>query len=372
MYNKAMPSIRETRAFKFWEKYEHHLGVGALVVGFTFDVILAKSPASVVDNILLLSYLFIAASIILILNLAPVRRKRERDITHEPLFLLLVLQFCFGGLASNLLVLYGKSGTFASDTIFLALLVALILGNEYLRSRYAQLRFNIAAYYFLLLTYCIIAVPTWITHSIGALSFLLSGLISLAVIAVFLIILFTAVLRDVEGKRHVHEIAVMVSVIFILFNGLYFMHVIPPVPLSLKDIGIYHSVLKYSSGDYLALYEPSPWYEFWRDTNANFTYRAGESAYCFTSVYAPAKLGTPIYHVWEHYDTAAKEWEQMASISFAIAGGRAEGYRGFSVVTMSSAGQWRCNVETQSGALVGRSVFTAVPGVASTIASTTL
>lgn len=367
-----MPSIRETRAFKFWEKYEHHLGVGALAVGFTFDVILAKSPASVVDNILLISYLFIAASIIIILNLAPLRRKRERDANHEPLFLLLMLQFCFGGLASNLLVLYGKSGTFASDTIFLALLVALILGNEYLRSRYAQLRFNIAAYYFLLLTYCIIAVPTWITHSIGTLSFLFSGLISLVVVTIFLIILFTAVLRGDDAQKHMHEIAVMVSIIFILFNGLYFLHIIPPVPLSLKDIGIYHSVLKYSSGDYLALYEPAPWYEFWQGTNTNFTYGAGESAYCFTSVYAPAKLGTPIYHIWEHYDATSKDWKQTASVSFAIAGGRPEGYRGFSVVTMSSPGQWRCNIETSSGALVGRTTFTAVPGVAASMASTTL
>ena len=365
-----MPSIRESRAFKFWEKYEHHLGVGALAVGFAFDVILAKSPANVVDNILLVSYLFIAATIIILLNIAPVRRRRA-DGQSEPFVFLLILQFCFGGLASNMLVLYGKSGTVAADAIFVAMLLALVLGNEYLRSRYAQLRFNIGMYYFLLLTYCIIAGPTWVFHSIGTMSFLLSGLISLVVIAVFLIILFAAVLRGAERQKEMHQIGVMVAVMFVVFNGLYFLQIIPPVPLSLKDIGIYHSVLKYSSGDYLAIYEPAPWYAFWQDTSSNFHYTAGESAYCFSSVYAPAKLDTPIYHVWQEYDAASKSWQTVARVSFPIAGGRPDGYRGFSVVTIS-AGQWRCDVETASGALVGRTSFTAVPGSAAGLANTTL
>ncbi len=364
-----MVSLRETRAFKFWERYEHHLGVGAVALGFAFDVFLAKSPASVVDNILLVSYLFIAATIIILLNIAPVRRRRAQGV-NEPFIFLLMLQFCFGGLASNLLVLYGKSGTLAADAIFVALLATLVFSNEYLRSRYAQLRLNIGIYYFLLLTYCIIAAPTFIFHTIGPGTFLLSGLISLAVMALFLVILFAAVLRG--ARKQTHQIVTMVAIIFVIFNGLYFLQVIPPVPLSLKNIGIYHSVLRYSSGDYLALYEPSPWYEFWRDTSSTFTYAQGESAYCFSSVYAPAELDTPIYHRWEYYDAAAKSWQTVARISYSIAGGRPQGYRGFSVITIANPGEWRCDVETANGALIGRSTFTAVPGSVGALASTTL
>lgn len=364
-----MVSLRESRAFKFWQRYEHHLGVGALAVGFTFDVFLAKSPASIVDNTLLVSYLFIAATIIILLNIAPVRRRRERGVS-EPFIFLLILQFCFGGLASNLLVLYGKSGTLAADAFFVALLAMLVFGNEYLRSRYAQLRFNIGVYYFLLLTYCIIAVPTFIFHAVGPGVFLLSGLISLAVMVVFLTILFAAVLRG--APKQAHQIVMMVAIIFVVFNGLYFLQVIPPVPLSLKSIGIYHSVLRYSSGDYLALYEPPPWYEFWQDTSPAFTYAPGESAYCFSSVYAPAQLDTPIYHRWEYYDPAAKSWETISRISYPITGGRPAGYRGFSVITLTNPGAWRCDVETESGALIGRTTFTAVPGMVGSLASTTL
>ena len=30
------------RTFLFWQKYEHHIGVGALIMGFLFDLWIAK------------------------------------------------------------------------------------------------------------------------------------------------------------------------------------------------------------------------------------------------------------------------------------------------------------------------------------------
>ncbi len=350
-----MVNIRETRIFKWWEKYEHHLGVGALVVGFTFDVLIAKNPESIADNILLVSYLFISAAIIVLLNLHK-HRKAEAD----PLFLLLILQFCFGGLTSNMLVLYGKSGTLAGSAVFIAMMVALIFGNEYLRGRYAHLRFNIAVYYFLLLTYCVMAAPTFIFHSISPGIFFLSGVISLLVMAVFGFVLFTLVLRG--SYVQLKQMVASVLGIFIIFNALYFFDIIPPVPLSLKHIGVYHSVLRSSAGDYLVIYESSPWYVFWRDTSAQFNYEPGQSAYCFSSVYAPTQLSTPIYHIWEKYNTESKGWEVMSKVSYGISGGRASGYRGFSATASLTPGKWRCDVETGSGALIGRITFTAVEG----------
>src|ERR1700741_1061382 len=111
-----------TRLFKLWQKYEHHLGVGALLVGFGVDLILAKRPDSITDNLLLLFYLVTAGLTIIALNI-----RVRRGNTAEPLLFLLALQFCFGGLASNLLILYGKSGTFTVDAIFVGLLVLLVL-----------------------------------------------------------------------------------------------------------------------------------------------------------------------------------------------------------------------------------------------------
>lgn len=347
------------RIFAFWQRYEHHIGVGALLVGFLFDLWIADRPDSTANNILLLSYLFIAGAFIVLLN---VRERRRKD-DAEPLFMLLVLQFCFGGLASNMLVLYGHSGTLAGSALFVLLLVGVIFGNEYFRSRYAVLRFNIGVYYFLLLTYLLIAVPTYITHSVGVFTMVLSGLISLALIAIFLAILFFVVFRGTDTQK-LTEVSLIVGLIFCLFNVLYFLNVIPPVPLSLKDIGVYHSVLRRSDGSYLGLYEPAPFWQFWRTTSGSYTLGPSRSAFCFSSVFAPADLTAPIYHTWRYLDETSGTWQVVSRVSFPISGGREDGYRGFSVKSAMQPGKWRCDVETAGGSLIGRTSFTAV--VAST------
>lgn len=350
-----MSYMRSTRLFKLWERYEHHLGLGAVFAGFAFDLFLADRPDSLANNILLLSYLFIAAAIIIMLN---VRARRAGD--PEPLLLLFILQFCFGGLASNLLVLYGRSGTLASSALFVGMLVALVFTNEYLRSRYAQLRLNIGIFYVLLLSYLLIAVPTFITHSVGTPSFLASMLISVLVMVPFLVGLRAAVARGAREKHLLWEARIIIVTVAVFFSGLYFLHIIPPVPLSLKSVGVYHSLLKQNDGSYQASFEAPAWFVFWRDTAVTYHRKEGEAAYCFSSVFAPASLEAPVYHRWEYQDPQGGEWVTQARVPFSISGGRDEGYRGFSLKTNLAAGSWRCNVETQSGALIGRISFEVV------------
>lgn len=350
------------RLIELWDRYERPLAAVSLVVGFIFDLFIARRPDNTFNNILLLSYLFIAAALILILNIRTYRRRKEEP-EATPLLLLLILQFCFGGLASNMLVLYGKSGTFAGSALFLLLLLGMLVGNEFLKSRYAQLRFNIVIYYTLLLTYCIIAVPTFLLHSVGTLVFLASGALSLVVIAGFLSLVYIIVFRGRERGLHIYEVSVLVALVFLLYNILYFLNIIPPVPLALRDIGVYHSLTRLSApaggeqGIYTAAYEPVPWYEFWHNTSSVFTVFSSGQASCFSSVFAPSNLSAPIFHRWERRDDIANKWVTVARISFDISGGRDAGYRGFTASAVTP-GRWRCDVETESGALIGRTSFT--------------
>jgi len=353
-----------SKTVALWRHWEHHIGVAGILAGFVFDLFLAKQPDSVVDNLLLLCYLFIAGSTIILLN---IHSRRERPQDAEPLIMLLILQFCFGGLASNLLVLYGHSGTLAGSTLFILLLLSLVFGNEFLRSRYAQLRFNIVVYYVLLFSYLIIAIPTFVVHQIGTPVFLLCGAASLGFIALFLALVYTVVLRGRARGQQLYEVSMLVLFAFVLINALYFLNIIPPVPLSLKAIGVYHSLSVDAQGHYEVTYEPAPWYVFWRDTSSTYDTVPGAAAYCFSSVYAPADLETPVVHVWEHYDDTAQQWETVSRISFTIIGGRTAGYRGYSYEPVITAGQWRCNVETQQGALIGSIGFTVVEGSATPV-----
>ncbi|HVV15244.1 MAG TPA: DUF2914 domain-containing protein [Candidatus Paceibacterota bacterium] len=350
------------RLIELWERYERPLAAGSLIIGFIFDLFIARRPDNVFNNILLLTYLFIAAALILILNIRTYRRKSEEP-EATPLFLLLVLQFCFGGLASNMLVLYGKSGTFAGSALFLLLLLGMLIGNEFLKSRYAQLRFNIVIYYTLLLTYCIIAVPTFLLHSVGTLVFLASGVLSLILIAGFLSLVYVIIFRGRDRIAHLYEVSILVGLVFLFYNLLYFMNIIPPVPLSLRDIGVYHSITRLPTsagseqGIYSATYEKAPWYEFWRSTSPTYTVFSSGEAACFSSVFAPTNLSAPIYHRWEKHNDEKNTWATAARISFDISGGRDAGYRGFTTSAVSP-GRWRCDVETEGGALIGRTSFT--------------
>ena len=117
--------IPTAKLIALWNRYERSLSFGALVLGFTFDLALAKRPDSVADNVLLLAYLCIAGAIIVLLNLHKTRNE-QREHPVEPLLLTLLLQFSFGGLASNLLILYGKSGLLGGRMLFVLLFSPLL------------------------------------------------------------------------------------------------------------------------------------------------------------------------------------------------------------------------------------------------------
>lgn len=350
----------KSRVVSFWIRYERHISVGALASGFAFDLYLAKSPESVFDNVLLLALLCLAGVIIIALN-RRTRRQLEKNNSTEPLVLTFILQFCFGSLASNLLILYGKSGTFGTSALFIILLAGFLIGNEMLKSRYAQLQFTVGIYYFLLLTYAVMAIPTFILHRVGTWVFVVSGLASLIYMACFIAIIFFIVFRR-KHKRYIYELSAIVLGIYLLFTGLYFTNVIPPVPLSLKQGGVYHTLLRDTSGNYTATFEAPARYVFWRDTSATFTYGTEQTAYCFSAVYAPSNLATSIVHRWQHYDEQKKLWETESVISFPINGGREGGYRGWSLKVGLVEGKWRCNVETTRGQLIGRIRFDAMSG----------
>jgi hypothetical protein len=367
------------RLLEFWERYSRPFNLVALAAGFSFDFYLAKRPDSIPDNILLLFYLFIAATIIVLLNVHT-RRQRNRESPTEPLLLLLVLQFCFGGLASNLLILYGHSGTVGGSFFFVLLLASFAVGNEFLKSRYAQLRFNIAIYYLLLLTYCIIALPTFVLHQIGWEAFLLSSVASILAISAFLYALFLTVSTQ-DRKRNLYEVLGIIATILIIFNLFYYFNIIPPVPLSLKQIGIYHDLTVLPESDqnngayYEASYEKPEWWVFWRDTSGTYSLPPGQSianAYCFNAIFAPGGLSAPVTDVWQLYNYNTKDWETESAISFPINGGRTAGYREWSEVSVTP-GSWRCNVETAKGALIGRISFSVVESSENfTLSTTTL
>lgn len=334
---------------EFIAKYERHIGAGAIIAGFIFDSLTLARPDQLWGNVILITYLSLAAFGILLLTLY------RRRGSMAPAIVLIGVQFCFGNLAGGLLVLYGRSGTFEGSFLFFAIMALFIIANEFLRNQYAKVLFNISAWYFLLFAYLALVVPI-LVGKIGELVFLLSGLVSLLIACGFLYLIYKISSPTLlEGLR---LIVFSVGAVFLFFSALYFTNVLPPVPLSLESIGIYHTVARTPEGHYVVTYERRPWYQIFRSTSSVFAApQKGTDAYCFSSVFAPTGLSTGVFHRWEYYDPQAGEWQTASRIPFSISGGRDSGYRGYTEKSVTE-GRWRCSVETERGALIGRVTFT--------------
>jgi hypothetical protein len=335
-------------------EHERMLSVGALLLGFLWDSLTASRPDTWFTNITFISYFLILVALIVLFSI-----RGERG-TVGPIPILTFIQFCFGNIASALLVLYGKSGTLVGSGIFVAALVLFLILNEFLRNRYARVRAQIATWFLLLVPYLAMAVPIVLgTTSLWV--FLLSG--ALAGLAAIILVAAVRVLPQAQERIPLATMLLSLGLIYALFFGLYMKNLLPPVPLSLSQIGIYHTLSRTDSGNYAVTYEPAMWpYSLLRDTSRTYHQSSsGSPVYCFSAVFAPTGLSTAIYHRWEKKQVDGS-WLTTAHIVFPINGGRDAGYRGYTVSYRVDAGEWRCSVETERGALIGRTTFTVALG----------
>ncbi|MBI2618322.1 DUF2914 domain-containing protein [Candidatus Kaiserbacteria bacterium] len=335
----------------FLKKHKEHLPALALVAGLVWDALTLGRPDQLYANMVLLAYLLIAGFCIVLLA------RREALNKEQKLFLPIVTQFSFGNLAGGLLVLYMGSATLSGNWPFLLILFGLLVGNEVARTRHAQVRFNVSVYYFLALLYFILLVPI-VTRTIESWTFLLSLFASILFISGFLLVLrFTA--KDILNKDK-GVLAQSIFSIAVLFSAFFYLHIIPPVPLAARDIGIFHNVEK-MNGNYVVSYEKREWYSFWKKSDTEAHIRTPGTLFCYSAVFAPTDINIPVYHVWEKFNESQKAWEELGRFNFPILGGRELGYRGYSEKTVTE-GVWRCSVTTESGALLGRAVTEVAPG----------
>ena len=117
-----------------------------------------------------------------------------------------------------------------------------------------------------------------------------------------------------------------------------------------KAGGIYHEVKK--SGEQFELSFDKKWYQIWKQGDTVFP--ADEPVYCFTAVFAPVALKTTIYHHWWFRPNDNKPFLNADRIPITIAGGREGGYRAYSFKQRLNPGDWRVDVETEDGRIVGR------------------
>lgn len=347
--------LHRTKAFV--EKHEKRLSLTAFAVGFLWDNLTLTRVDRLFDNIVLFSYLVIAFAAIVIINGHGAGRFQGalfKRTAHVARFL---LPLAFGGLLSGLLIFYSRSGPVLASAPFLFILAALFFGNELFRKHYQRFVFQMSAFFVALFSYVALITPVVLGRMGGAV-FLLSGVAAL--IFFWLAVKALSLLAREEVAASRSTLWTVIASIFVALNFLYFNNLIPPVPLSLKSIGAYHTLERERSGAYRAAFEAPLWYALHRDTSTVFHRVDRESAVVFSSVYAPTDLETEVAHRWEYRDEAEGKWLLVNIIRFPISGGRREGYRGYSLKENILQGKWRVSVETLRGQVIGRFTFRVV------------
>lgn len=338
--------------------YERYVSPVALVLGFLLDNYVLLNRVDVIfGNILLLSYLVFAGVAIVLLNLVESGRIQNKVMLGIAPFLPVIIQLFFGALFSGYLSLYSRSAGVAVSWVFVLALAFLLIGNERFRNLYQKLPFQLSIYFVSLYSFLIFFLPL-IFKKIGPLMFLFSGLVSIAVIALVMILL-RVLMHDRYMETRRTSIRSLIGLV-IVFNILYFSNLIPPLPLALKEGGVFHSVERAESSYVLSGERPSLFVRY-LNTPAVFHLPKGGKAYVFTAVFAPSGLTTVLRHEWQFYNTTTDTWETRSDVQFTIHGGRDGGFRGYSEKQNPEAGSWRVNVLTEHGQIIGRIRLTVVP-----------
>ncbi len=158
-----------------------------------------------------------------------------------------------------------------------------------------------------------------------------------------------------QGARR--QIAWGAAVIALLVNVFYFARVFPPLPLVLTDAGVYHDARRVN-GDVQVAAEEIP--ARWRDLFGSYPVmhiQPKAKLYAYSAVFAPHGLSAVIQHEWQWLNPAGSDWTTQQRINVSIQGGRENGYRFFTFKTAPRPGQWRVNIETSDGRMIGRVRF---------------
>ncbi len=333
------------RIKNFYGKYEHYLSPLALIAGFVWDNLTLQRVDFWLDELILFFYLSIAAGSIILINAYGAGRLKKILTEDFLAVLLFLLQFVLGGLFSAFVVFYSKSAALTTSWPFIFSLAALLVGNELFRGRYLRFAFHLSVFFVAVFSFSALIVPVF-AGRMGPDIFILSGLISLGVVGSVAFAVFH--IAKEKFRESVWLVFSSIICIYAVFNILYFTNVIPPIPLAIKELGVYHSVERTNEGGYLLTYENS----------RNIFHRTKlKPVYVYGAVFAPTKITTKIFHRWSFFNEKTGQWIETSRIGFDITGGRDAGYRGYTFKSDVFAGKWRVDVITEREQIIGRISF---------------
>lgn len=342
------------RFSRFRERHKRLEGVLFFLGGFCFDLLLLERIDSKPMLLHQGSYLVLLSVLLGVDHRFSVRGEPAARFWRKVLhFRTEVIHFLFGTLLNAFLVFYFKAASGLFAFIFLVPLCAVLLANESPRFRKLGPVMRIALLSFALASYLSYLLPVF-AGFLSPYLFTAAALVSATVIY-WLWRMYQLWTKDPAwsfGRAVLPGWLVQAALL-----GLYFLHLVPPVPLSLKWIGIYHDAER--QGDKVrVLHMREPW-RLWEHGDQRFLARPGDRVFCVVRVFAPRHFHDGLKVRWAFHDHRLG-WQPTDAIPLTISGGQEEGWRAIAYKRNYVPGNWKVTIETDDGREVGAMHFSVV------------
>lgn len=346
-----MFSNLRTRAIAFYEHHEAKVDIAFFVGGFVFDVFTLSDiddPLSIAQQIAYLIAIgaFIGYDFLTAAVGAPAPAFLRKVWNYRQL----ITHFLLGSLLSVYSLFFLKSSSFFSSFVFVALMMGLMIANELKQIQSGKAPIKIALYVICVFSFFSMLFPVLLGF-VGVTPFLLA----LAATGLVLFLAFRWTERKITDRRVLWRELIGPGVgVLALFLVFYFIGWIPPVPLSVQNMGVYHAVEKID-GQYVLAHE-NPWWRFWRSGDQEFLAEPGDKIYFFAQVFSPGRFDDSVTLHW-YYKDPRQGWKSTDRIPMRVTGGRRGGFRGFAIKGNYVPGDWRVSVETTDAREIGRLYF---------------
>ncbi len=341
----------------YFEQHEREVAVVFFSGGFGFDILTAGN----IDSWLTIGqqalYLLAITAVLLHMFLEqsappPVLAQLTAPKRWYYEYRSALIHFALGALMNLYAIFFFKSSSLLVSFGFLAFLVVLLIANE--SRRFKALGMHVK---FALLSLCFLAFSAALTPvvagSIGLGMFLLSMLVGcLPPVAAAWWIRSRRPALFLQARR---QILLPLGCVLVAFLASYLLRVIPPVPLSIPFIGVYHGVERTEEGYRLA--HERTWWRFWHNGDQQFRAQPDDKVYVYFRVFSPGRFSDEVRMRWYWKPGEGRRWALQDTIPIKIVGGRKEGFRGYGVKANYQPGPWKVQVETTDGREIGRVYF---------------
>ncbi|HKB82035.1 MAG TPA: DUF2914 domain-containing protein [Burkholderiales bacterium] len=351
------PTSRFGQLRIYYERNELAFDIAAFVGGFVFDIAMLDRIDAWSTIVQQAVYLLLIAVILMQMFFA--EGEPARDIGSMPApkrwyyeYRTALVHFLLGTLLNLYTLFFFKSASLVVSFVFMLVLAALLVANE---SRRLKEQFGLSLK-FALFSLCLLSfsagiVPVFV-GSIGPFVFLLSMLVACLPLAV------------INRRIHIHapgrvrqarrQILMPFGVVLVVFLSLHLVRLIPPVPLSLPFIGVYHNVER--NEDTFRLSHERPFWRIWDNGDQKFLAQPGDRIFVYFRLFSPARFSDQVLMRW-YWKDASGHWKLQDSIPIKILGGREQGFRGYGMKSNYQPGDWKLQVETTDEREIGRVYF---------------